>query len=249
LAEQEAPFPALHELLRGDLTVPDVYMVLRKRYGDDVVFDGKFPSYGAFLKAAIDANVSLQGCASCTYVLVYGATLPYICLTGSDLRAWNFRGCDLSHADFMWATLKSATFEGCDLRFARFDGADLRDVVFKYCKLNPLFAARLSVVPEGDLIGWKKCCDGVVVKLRIPREAKRSNATGRKCRAEYVEVLEISSGRTVAYGQWDATPYRVGETVRCARPFNENRWDECASGIHFFLTEEEAKDYPSRSLL
>ena len=47
------------------------------------------------------------------------------------------------------------------------------------------------ILPEGDIIGYKKCRDGVIVKLLIPIKAKRSHAFGRKCRAEYAKVLEI----------------------------------------------------------
>ena len=36
--------------------------------------------------------------------------------------------------------------------------------------------------------------------------------------------------------------YRVGETVEVS-DFCEDRWDECAAGIHFFITRKEAEDY------
>ncbi|WP_265324151.1 DUF5758 domain-containing protein, partial [Clostridioides difficile] len=36
--------------------------------------------------------------------------------------------------------------------------------------------------------------------------------------------------------------YRVGETI-VAEDFNENRWKESTTGIHFFLTREEAIGY------
>ena len=37
--------------------------------------------------------------------------------------------------------------------------------------------------------------------------------------------------------------YRVGETVYTAEPFCMDRWQECASGIHCFLTLQEAVDW------
>ena len=37
--------------------------------------------------------------------------------------------------------------------------------------------------------------------------------------------------------------YIVGETVEPREPFNENRYEECASGIHFFIDRQEAVDY------
>jgi len=36
--------------------------------------------------------------------------------------------------------------------------------------------------------------------------------------------------------------YTVGETVSVDN-FDENRWNECAAGIHFFITREEAVKY------
>ena len=36
--------------------------------------------------------------------------------------------------------------------------------------------------------------------------------------------------------------YRVGETASVC-DFDENRWNECAPGIHFFITREEAINY------
>jgi hypothetical protein len=37
--------------------------------------------------------------------------------------------------------------------------------------------------------------------------------------------------------------YKTGETVRPEKPFSDDWTDECASGIHFFITREEAVDY------
>jgi len=106
--------------------------------------------------------------------------------------------------------------------------------------LNPLIAARLSILPsEGAVIGWKQCRSGVIVKVLVPAQAARSNATGRKCRAEYVKVLEIG-GASLAYSiHTEHTIYRVGETVVCDK-WEPDRWIECGGGIHFYLTREEA---------
>jgi hypothetical protein len=102
-----------------------------------------------------------------------------------------------------------------------------------------LVAAQTIIAGEGDLIRYKKLFGDVICRLQIPAEAKRSNATGRKCRAEYAIVLE---GEGVS--QFDPNfPYRIGEMVRPTEPFDTNRWNECTSGIHFFLTREEAEKY------
>ena len=100
------------------------------------------------------------------------------------------------------------------------------------------------ILPEGSIIGWKKCREGKIVKLRIPEEAKRSHAFGRKCRAELVEVLAIFPyGEKEAIAGFDGkTVYRVGETVKPDK-FSDDWMEECANGIHFFITRIEAENY------
>ena len=142
-----------------------------------------------------------------------------------------------------------ANLRGADLRGAYLRGADLREADLTRADLTRaknfdenLFISYTSICPEGTLIGWKKCEDNIIVKLEIPSEAKRSNATGRKCRAEYVKVLELFGG-DVGISQHDGeTEYRVGEIVRCDK-WDDVRWNECSGGIHFFLTRLEAERY------
>ncbi len=86
----------------------------------------------------------------------------------------------------------------------------------------------------------------MIVKLRITEDAKRSSATSRKCRCSKAEVLSITTfdGEEVkdgvAYSKWDSSfVYRVGKTVKVS-DFDEDRWNECSTGIHFFMTKQEA---------
>ena len=87
----------------------------------------------------------------------------------------------------------------------------------------------------------------VLVKLRIPADAKRSNASGRKCRSEYAEVLAIETmaGEPFDGDVWSLHDhrfnYQVGATVKPTEPFCEDRWQECAPGIHWYITREEAE--------
>jgi hypothetical protein len=103
--------------------------------------------------------------------------------------------------------------------------------------------AKSSILPEtGPIWGWKKCRNGVLVRLVVVNTAKRSHATGRKCRAEHVKVLEVI-GAEIGISQHDPNvQYRVGEVVHCDK-WNEDRWTECGGGIHFFLTRIEAERY------
>ena len=97
---------------------------------------------------------------------------------------------------------------------------------------------------EGSIIGWKKARapDGsdCIVKLRIPEDAKRSNASGRKCRAEYADVLEVIGAEYAISGRDESVKYIPGQRVT-PDSYDLNRWNECSNGIHFFITREEAE--------
>jgi hypothetical protein len=100
------------------------------------------------------------------------------------------------------------------------------------------------ILPEGSLIVWKKCRDNVLAKLRVEEGTTRSHAFGRKCRAERVTVLEIIGGDIGLnyHLEQNQTEYRAGEVVVCDR-WEEDYTKECAGGIHFFVTREEAEAY------
>ena len=141
-------------------------------------------------------------------------------------------------------TLIKAVSSSADLYGANLSGADLSGA-----KDADYAIALTRILPEGAIIGWKKGGDGKIIKLLIPADAKRSHAFGRKCRAEYAEVLEIWNGKrqlkkATSKSQHDSSfIYKIGETVRPFKPFSENWQEECDSGIHFFITRLEAENY------
>ena len=154
----------------------------------------------------------------------------------------NLRGADLYGADLRGADLRGANLYGADLR-----GADLRGTNLRSAKNADYAIALTRILPEGDIIGYKRCRDGKIVKLLIPKEAKRSHAFERKCRAEFAEVLEISKGTRqlkTAISNYDSSfKFRVGETVRPTTPYDDDWMNECSTGIHFFITKLEAEKY------
>lgn len=181
------------------------------------------------------------------------------CLHGANLRFADLSDADLHGADLSDANLSDANLCGADLRGACLLGADLRYVHLYSAKLSELTVAQTSILPdEGDIIGWKKAyvddaiddATPVIVKLLIPADAQRSNATGRKCRASKARVLDLQDKQgnslppdTTAYSRYDTDfTYKKGETVH-VEDFDTNRWDECAPGIHFFITRIEAVEY------
>ncbi len=138
--------------------------------------------------------------------------------------------------------VKLAIKSGANLSRADLYGANLSRADLTDAKNSALAIAKTRILPNGDLIGWKKCKNNVIVKLRIPESAKRSHAFGRKCRAEYVDVLEIIGGETATSQHDKKTEYRVGERVQPGS-FDEDWQKECSHGIHFFITREEAEEY------
>jgi hypothetical protein len=154
-------------------------------------------------------------------------------------RAWITDPLTGKRADLDGANLYGANLSGADLTRANLSGADL----YGANNIPDLAAAEASIVPEhGQLTGWKKCKNDVLVRLLVGKNARRSNATGRKCRAEYVKVLEVVGAEAGISQHDNKTEYRVGKIVRCDK-WEENRWIECGGGIHFFLTRIEAEKY------
>ena len=163
------------------------------------------------------------------------------------------RGADLRYANLSDANLRNADLRGADLR-----NADLSDANLHRAYDAQLSIAKTSILPdEGDIIGWKKAWTDnempltpVIVKLLIPSDALRSNATGRKCRASTARVLDLQDKQgnslppdTTAHSGYDTDfTYKKGETIH-VEDFDTNRWNECAPGIHFFITRIEAVEY------
>ena len=183
-----------------------------------------------------------------------GANLSGANLRSADLRSANLRSADLSGANLRSADLRSANLRSADLSGANLSGADLRSANLsganllnvRYDECTGFFA--LVCPEEGSFIGYKKA-NGHIVKLRITEDALRSSATSRKCRCSKAEVLSITTldgeddGLTSIPSNYDSNfIYRVGTTVE-VEDFETDRWDECAAGIHFFITRQEAVQY------
>ena len=164
-------------------------------------------------------------------------------LQGANLQGANLQGADLSRANLRGADLFWANLRRADLRWADLRGADLRGANLQGAINIPNYVSvTTSITPEGQFIGWKKCRDEIIVKLMVGKNAKRSNSTGRKCRAEYVKVLEVIGGEVGVSLHDGKTEYRVGRIVRCDK-WENDRWVECGGGIHFYLTREEAEEH------
>ncbi len=165
-------------------------------------------------------------------------------LSGADLSGADLSGANLSGADLSGANLYGADLYGADLSGANLYGADLYGADHIEKALNLFYP--IACPEHGAFIGWKKCKNKTIVKLEILEDAKRSSGTGRKCRCSAAKVLEIqnedgtASDTTEAVSGFDNSfVYRLGETVNVS-DYCDDRWQECAAGIHFYITREEA---------
>ena len=170
----------------------------------------------------------------------------YLC--GAYLCGANLRGADLRDADLCGAYLRDANLRDADLRDADLRDANLCDANLCDANLCDAKGCYLSCPTEGSFIGWKKA-SGHIVKLRIPEDARRSSATGHKCRCDKAYVMEIqnmdgtkATEDTVRADHDKNFVYTVGATVEVP-DFDDNRWSECAPGIHFFIDRRAAVEY------
>ena len=183
-----------------------------------------------------------------------GAYLRWADLRGADLRGADLRGADLREAYLRWADLSGADLRGADLREAYLRWADLSRANLRGADLSgadlrgatAIPAIPLSCPTHGEFTAWKKV-NGKIVKLKIPEDARRSSATTSKCRCDKAFVLAIEnldgtdSGLTeIVNNNYASCTYTVGEMVY-PDSFDENRFNECSHGIHFFIDRGEAE--------
>ena len=177
-----------------------------------------------------------------------GANLFGANLSNADLRDADLRGANLSNADLRGANLSNADLFGANLRGANLSNADLCGASIDQMMWNIYTVFYPLQCPEsGSYIGYKKA-SGLVVELEIPADARRSSATSRKCRASKAKVLSITdingnpAGGQVKSNYDPDFVYTIGETVEVS-DFDDDRWNECSTGIHHFITRAEAVIY------
>ena len=169
-------------------------------------------------------------------------------LTSADLSNADLSGADLSNANLSGANLSDANLINTDLRGTNLWDADLSDANLKNIKTSiSTIGYNLACPEEGSFIGYKKA-DDCIIKLLILEDAKRSSATTFKCRCDKAKVLEIKdikTGESMEKARSNYNPnfvYKVGEIVTVDN-FDNDRWNECAPGIHFFMNKENALNY------
>ena len=201
--------------------------------------------YGANLYGANLYGANLNG-ANLNRANLDGASLDRANLDGASLYGANLNGANLNGA-----SLNGANLDGANLDRANLDGASLGRANLDGASLDG--ASNIPFIPfacpsDGAFIGWKKV-GNCLVMLGIPEDARRCSCTSQKCRCDKAKVLGItnldtneavSEIKNTSYSP--AVTYVVGEMVY-PDSFDENRWNECSHGIHFFINKQNAIDY------
>ena len=174
------------------------------------------------------------------------AVLTRAVLTGADLTGAVLTRAVLTRAVLTRAVLTDAVLTGAVLTGAVLTDADLTGAVLTDAKNAPYIP--MSCPDSGSFTAWKKA-SGYIVKLLIPEDARRSSATGRKCRCDKAQVIAIetvdgeNADSIIVHSDHDFNfAYEVGKIVTEPN-FCEDRFRECAPGIHFFINRQEAVDY------
>ena len=165
-----------------------------------------------------------------------------------------FDGCSMRGANFKNAVMRTGSFRSCDMRACNIEGADLFGAVLEHADLEGIISNeetkwfRLHCPEKGAFLGYKKCVNDRLVQLLIPADAIRTSATLPSCRCNKAKVLTIKSfdykeNFEEAWSLVDENfVYKVGQWVE-VKDFNKDRWQDSTTGIHFWMTREEAKGY------
>ena len=198
--------------------------------------------------------------ADLSYADLSYANLRYANIRCANLRDANLRDANLCDANFCNANLSNANLCFVNLNFAKLCNANLRCADIRCANFSNadlsgtknMMYIPMACPEEGSFIGFKKAAyedKCYIVKLEIPVDALRSSATSRKCRCNKAKVLEIQNidgskaNIDVVHSIYDPSfQYKTGQIVEEPK-YDDNRFNICSKGIHFFINRQEAVDF------
>ena len=185
-----------------------------------------------------NANMSY---ANMRYANMRNANVSYANMSYADMRNTNMSYANMSYADIRSVDMRYANMRSVDMRNVNMIGVDMIGANMKGADMRGVDRRKKGIKLSEPIIGWKKCKNNVLVKLEIPRGAIVFSINNKKCRTDKAKVLEII-GADRAYSNYKFFSYYVGDIIEIFN-FNCEYNVECAEGIHFFRTREEAENY------
>jgi uncharacterized protein YjbI with pentapeptide repeats len=204
--------------------------------------------------------------ADCRFCCFYNSDIQNATFKYCPMNGCCFMMADMRETEISFSNVMLSDFDGADLRFlslkennldyCNFHNSNLEGAYFYRSSLfetNLISARNIPNIPMGlpcgEFIGWKKLSENLIVKLKILSDSKRSRAGGTKCRCDKALVMEFqnTNGTTSEITKYESDryapcTYKVGDIVY-ADSWDENRWNECSHGIHFFIDRDSAVDF------
>ena len=233
-----------------------------------LVFSGHNLSYASMQDSIID-EADFSDCVL-DNARFANSRLHHTSFANADCTECDFEHADCTEGDFVSTNLSYAhltdacfflgSFSKTKLTNAQAYSTDFRECDFDECDLTDIHTDEdtvgyfLTCPEKGSFTAFKKAelyhdTERVIVELKVPASALRSSACSRKCRVSKAKVVSITSldgskkYTQNAYSMHASNfVYKVGQTVE-VKNFDKNRWNECSTGIHCFMTREEAVNY------
>jgi co-chaperonin GroES (HSP10) len=185
--------------------------------------------------------------ADLTCANLYGAYLIGANLTGADLRYANLIRSILIDTDLTGANLTGAKLYGAYLIGANLTGAILTNTTLAGADLTHTILdekeqCRKGVVLTESMIGYKKSNEGKIITLEMPIGAKVFSINNNKRRTNKAKVIDMQGETEFSSMHDNSFKYHVGDEIEI-KDFDERYNVECSTGIHFFLTREEAENF------
>ena len=190
---------------------------------------------GANMRGADMSGANMHGADMC------GVNMSYANMHGADMCGVNMSYANMSYANICSVDMRYANMRSVDMRNANMIGVDMIGANMEGADMRSADRLRKGIKLSEPIIGWKKCKNNVLIKLEIPRGAIVFSINNKKCRTDKAKVLEII-GADRAYSNYKFFSYYVGDIIEVFN-FNCEYNVECAEGIHFFRTREEAEEY------
>lgn len=190
-------------------------------------------------------NSYVENCkfVNCNFRIIY-----HLCVKQSIFKNCNIENGVISCSAFNDVKIHNSNFYNALIERNYFNDIESKN--------NKFFD--LQCPEKGEFIGYKKLtdfyCNKYLCKLLIPEDAKRSSATTKKCRcskAKVLEIVNIKTGENVHSvthmirtnsAKGICFDYKVNEFVY-PDEWDEDRFNECSHGIHFFMDKQDALDY------
>ena len=176
------------------------------------------------------------------------ADLRYANLYNANLYNADLRYADLRYADLRYAYLSNANLSNANLSYADLSNANLSNADLSNAKLDEKEKTRCGWLVKEEFHAYKICRDDLIVELIIPKGSIVFSINNSKCRTNRAKVVSITdidgkvTYKEAVSKQDENFIYKVGVELEI-EDFNLMYNVECAEGIHFFRTREEAVNY------